>query len=151
MNFHLFRIVDFGVFVIANVINLLLVLMFVARARKAGSVEKAAGLIIVALALPLSAAALLSGLRHRSWWTWLLPLFMIVFCVVEYIVDYAMRIEFRNRRAMKPYLIIFYLALMSMIGYSFLLGKTYGYVTLATYFLHMAATAYSYGKVKHGG
>jgi hypothetical protein len=51
---------------------------------------------------------------------------------------------------MKPYLLLFYLALMAMIGYSFLLGKTYGYITLATYFLHMAATAYSYGRVKHG-
>jgi hypothetical protein len=75
---------------------------------------------------------------------------MVVFCVIEYLVDYALEVEFRGRRAMKPYLLLFYLALMAMIGYSFLLGKTYGYITLATYFLHMAATAYSYGRVKHG-
>jgi hypothetical protein len=39
---------------------------------------------------------------------------------------------------------------MAMIGYAFLLGRSYGYVTLANYFLHMGATAYSYGRVKHG-
>jgi hypothetical protein len=150
MNFHLFRIVDYGVFAVANIINILLIVMFVARARRAEKVEKITGLVIVAMAFPLAAASILSVLGHRSWWTWGLPLIMVVFCVVEYLVDYALEVEFRGRRAMKPYLLLFYLALMAMIGYSFLLGKTYGYITLATYFLHMGATAYSYGRVKHG-
>jgi hypothetical protein len=150
MNSHLFRIVDLGVFAVANLINLLLVVLFVARGQRNGKVEKVAGLAIVAMALPLIAAAVLSALGHRAWWTWGLPLFMIAFCIVEYIVDYARKIDFRDRRAMKPYLILFYLALMAMIGYAFLLGRTYGSITLATYFLHMGATAYSYGRVKHG-
>jgi hypothetical protein len=150
MNFHLTRIVDLTVFAIANAVNLLLIVMFLARARKFQAVEKAAGLAVVVMAFPLAAAVVISALRHRAWWTWGLPLFMVVFCVVEYLVDYAMKIKFLDRRAMKPYLILYYLALMSLIGYSFLFGKIYGYITLATYFLHMAATAYSYGRVKHG-
>jgi len=150
MNSHLFRAIDLGVFAVANLINLLLVVLFVARGRRNGKVEKIAGLAIVAMALPLAAASVLNALGHRAWWTWGLPLFMIAFCVVEYTVDYARKIDFRDRRAMKPYLILFYLALMAMIGYAFLLGRSYGYVTLATYFLHMGATAYSYGRVKHG-
>jgi hypothetical protein len=150
MNPHLFRIVDFAVFAIANAVNLLLVVMFLARARRAQAVEQGVGLVVVAMAVPLAAASILNALGHRAWWTWGLPLFMIVFCIVEYVVDYARKIKFRDTRAMKPYLLLFYLALMSMIGYAFLLGKIYGYVTLATYFLHMAATAHSYGKVKHG-
>jgi hypothetical protein len=150
MSFRLFRIADLGVFAVANAINLLLIIMFLARARRAQVVEKITGLVIVAMAVPLAAAATISAVGHRAWWTWGLPLFMIVFCVVEYLVDYALKVKFRDTRAMKPYLILYYLALMSLIGYSFLLGKIYGYVTLATYFLHMAATAYSYGKVRHG-
>jgi hypothetical protein len=146
----LFRIVDLGVFAVANAINLLLVVMFAARGRRNEKVEKAAGLVIVAMAFPLVAASLLNALGRRSGWTWGLPLVMVVFCVVEYLLDYALKVDFRTGRAMKPYLILFYLALMAMIGYAFLLGKTFGYVTLATYFLHMAASAYSYGRVKHG-
>jgi hypothetical protein len=150
MNPHLSRIVDLAVFAMANAINLLLIIMFLARARRAQVVEKITGLVIVAMAVPLAAAATISALGHRAWWTWGLLLVMIGFCIVEYVVDYALKINFRNSRAMKPYLLLYYLALMAMIGYSFLLGKTYGYITLATYFLHMAATAYSYAKVKHG-
>ncbi len=146
-----FRAVGLGVFAVANLINLLLVVMFTARGRKNEKLERVTGLIIVAMAVPLAAASLLGALERRAWWTWGLPLLMVAFCVVEYLVDYAGKVEFRGRRAMKPYLMLFYLALMAMIGYSFLLGRTYGYVTLATYFLHVGATAYSYGRVKHGG
>jgi hypothetical protein len=150
MPHHLPGIVDLGVFAAANLINLLLVVMFAARGRRNEKVERMAGLIIVVLGVPLAAASVLNALGRRAGWTWGLPLLMVVFCIVEYLVDYARKVDFRSGRAMKPYLILFYLALMSLIGYSFLLGKTFGYVTLATYFLQMAASAYSYGRVKHG-
>jgi hypothetical protein len=150
MRLSLFRVVDLGVFAVANLINLLLAVMFVARGRRNQRLEKAAGLAVVLSAFPLAAASVLNAVGHRSGWSWGLPLLMIAFCVVEYVVDYARKIEFRGRRAMKPYLMLFYLALMALIGYSFLLGKSYGYITLATYFLQMGATAYSYGRIKHG-
>ena len=147
---RLHHIIDLGVFAAANITNLLLVVMFAARGRKNERIEKVTGLIVVVLGLPLAAAAVLNAIGRRSAWTWGLPLLMVLFCAVEYIVDYARKVEFRTTRAMKPYLILFYLALMAMVGYSFLLGRTFGYVTLATYFLQMGATAYSFGRVKHG-
>ena len=39
---------------------------------------------------------------------------------------------------------------MAMVGYSFLIKKSFGYVTLCTYFLGLLATWYSYAKVGHG-
>jgi len=151
MNPHIFKTVDVGVFAVANLINLFLAVMFAARGRRDQRLEKGAGLAVVLSAFPLVAASVLNAVGHRSGWTWGLPLFMIAFCVVEYLLDYALKINFRNSRAVRPYLILFYLALLALIGYSFLLGKTYGYATLATYFLQLGATAYSYGRVKHGG
>jgi polyferredoxin len=150
MNSSLYRVVDLGVFAAANLINLLLTVMFVARGRRNRKVESSTGLAVVALAVPLAAAAVLNALGRRAWWTWALPLLMVAFCVVEYLLDYALKVEFRDTRAMKPYLLLYYLALMSLIGYSFLVGKIYGYATLLTYFVHMGATAYSYGRVRHG-
>jgi polyferredoxin len=150
MNAGLFHAVDLGVFAVANLINLLLTVMFVARGRRNRKVESSTGLAVVVLGLPLAAASVLNALGRRAWWTWALPLLMVAFSVVEYLVDYALKVEFRDRRAMKPYLILYYLALMAMIGYSFLIGKTYGFITLLTYFVHMGATAYSYGRVRHG-
>src|SRR5512135_831983 len=117
---HLPRLVDLGVFAVANAINILLVVMFAARGRRNEKLERVAGLVIVFLGFPLAAASVLNALGHRSAWTWGLPLLMVAFCAVEYIVDYVLKVDFRSGRAMKPYLILFYLALMAMIGYSFL-------------------------------
>jgi hypothetical protein len=36
---------------------------------------------------------------------------------------------------------------MGMIGYAFLVGRVFGFITLVTYFMQLAATAYSYAKV----
>ena len=70
MNFHLNRIVDLVVFAVANAINLLLIVMFLARARRAQGVEKTTGLFIIAMGVPLAAAAAISAVGHRAWWTW---------------------------------------------------------------------------------
>ncbi len=80
-----FRIIDIAIFVIANLINLLLIGIFLSRPKGLKKVEHVLGLFVVA-----------------------------------------------------------------MIGYSFLIGKTYGFVTLGTYFLGLFATWYSYSKVGHG-
>jgi hypothetical protein len=39
---------------------------------------------------------------------------------------------------------------MGMIGYAFIVGKPFGFVTLATYFANLAATFYSFVRVGHG-
>ena len=65
---HVLRMVDLGVFVIANIINLLLVVMFVARTRamtRETRVEHVIGLVIVAMALPLAAAVVVNVVGRR--------------------------------------------------------------------------------------
>ena len=42
------------------------------------------------------------------------------------------------------------LAQWALIGYTFLTNPIYGAVTLVTYFISLAATAYSYRKIGHG-
>jgi hypothetical protein len=61
-----------------------------------------------------------------------------------------LKLDFRSTALLWPYLLVFYVALMGMIGYSFLIKKSFGYVTLCTYFLALLATWYSYAKVGHG-
>ena len=58
--------------------------------------------------------------------------------------------DFRHTRLLGPYLGLYYLALMGMVGYSFSIGKPYGAVTPATYLLQLLATWYSYARVGHG-
>ena len=87
-----FRTVDIAVFVIANLVNLLLIGLFLSRAQGLERVESILGLVVMALALPLGAAV----------------------------------------------------ALMGMIGYSFSIGRPYGFITLGTYFLGLLATWYGH-------
>jgi hypothetical protein len=144
------RVVDLALFAIANLANLLLATIFLARTRRLKKVEHILGLAVVAMALPAAAALVLNAVGARGWWWVLLPLPFILHCVSELLLDYVLKLPFRSTRLLGPYLGLYYLAMWGLIGYSFLVGKAYGLVTLATYFLCLAATWYSYTRVGHG-
>jgi hypothetical protein len=143
-------VIDIGIFVIANLINLLLIGIFLSRPKGLKKVEHVLGLFVVAMILPVGLAIILNILGKREWWAIVLPLILILFLAVESLLDYILRLNFRKTRWLWPYLFLYYLAMMAMIGYSFLIGKPYGFVTLGTYFLSLFATWYSYAKVGHG-
>ena len=87
------RVIDLGVFGIANLINVLLMVIFLARAR-AGTrdtpMENIAGWIIVAMILPLIVAVIMNIVARRGGWMWVLPLVTVVFLIVEFILDYRL-------------------------------------------------------------
>lgn len=143
-------VVDLSVFVIANLVNLLLIGVFLCRPWGLRRAERALGLATVALAVPLSLAMLLNLAAGREWWAVVLPGIMVVHLLLELLLDYILRADFRSTALLWPYLLIFYLAQMGLIGYSFLVGKVFGAVTLATYFLCLLATWYSHARVGHG-
>jgi hypothetical protein len=145
-----FRLIDTAIFIIANMVNLLMVGIFLSRPRGLKKVERTLGLIIVSLALPVAIAVILNLRAGREWWTVVLPSILILFLAVELFLDTILRLDFRKTRLLWPYLLLYYLALMAMIGYSFLIGAAFGFVTLGTYFLNLISTWYSYSKVGHG-
>jgi hypothetical protein len=147
------RLVDLGVFGIANLINMLLVVIFLARARtgtRDTPVENIAGWIIVVMTLPLIAAIIMNIAAKRGAWLWILPLGTVVYLIVEFTLDYALKLDFRRTGLLAPYLILYYLAQFAMVGYASMVGKPYGFITLVTYFINLAATFYSYARVGHG-
>jgi hypothetical protein len=104
----------------------------------------------VSLAIPLGVAALMNAMVGRGWPFWVLPALTIGYCILELLFDGILKIDFRHSRLLGPYLAVYYVGLMAMIGYAFLIGKPFGFFTLATYFINLAATAYSYAQVGHG-
>lgn len=145
-----FQNIDLFVFIIANLTNLLLTIMFLFRASGKAKVGSAFGWIAVVLGIPLLAAIVLNALGARPWWTFVLPGLPVAYDLVEFLFDHALKFDFRHSRWLGPYLGLYYLALMGMIGYSFTIGKPFGFITLITYFINLAATAYSYARVQHG-
>lgn len=144
------RIVDFILFAIANLVNILMIGIFLSRPRRLRRVEHVLGIVLLTLAIPLTISVALNLVGKREWWTIVLPCLLVVFLIVELILDYVLKLKFRNTRLLWPYLLLYYLSLWGMIGYSFLIGRPYGFITLVTYFLNVLATWYSYSRVGHG-
>lgn len=144
------KYIDFSVFVIANLTNLLLAVMFLFRARGQPKIGSAVGWGAVVLGIPLLAAAVVNALGARPLWTFVLPGLLVLYDTVEFILDYLLKFDFRHSRWLGPYLGLYYLALMGMIGYTFAVGQPYGFLTLITYFINLASTAWSYARVQHG-
>jgi hypothetical protein len=145
-----FRIIDIGIFIVANVINLLLIAIFLSRPKGLKKTEHILGLFVAAMILPVSMAMVLNFLGKREWWTVVLPVILILFLAVELLLDYILKLNFRKTRWLLPYLLLYYAAMMAMIGYCFMIGNVFGFVTLGTYFLCLFSTWYSYAKVGHG-
>jgi hypothetical protein len=145
-----YRLFDLAVFLVANTYNLLMIVVFLARVRGKKRIEAIAGLEAVSMALPLAFAVVVNALGQRGFWYIFLPLPLVLHCVIELFVDYIWKVNFRQTRWLWPYLILFYIGQWFLVGYTFQVSNTYGFVTLVTYFLCLAATAYSYSKVKHG-
>jgi hypothetical protein len=145
----LFQKLDLVVVLIANLINLILCLIFLNRVFGRSEWEHWIGYGTVVMAIPLAVIAGVNLAGNRSWAFWVLPLVMVAFLIIEYILDYLLKFNFRKTAWLGPYLLFYYMALFAMIGYAFLVGKSYGFVTLITYFINLATTFYSYARVGH--
>jgi hypothetical protein len=142
--------VDWMVFISANLMNLLLALMFYFRWRGKPAIGQIFGWCAVAMSLPLALAMLFNFQSNRGWPYWVLPLLTIIYCIVELLLDGIFKVEFRHNRFLWPYLVLYYIGLMAMIGYAFLIGKPFGFFTLITYFINLGATSLAYARVGHG-
>jgi uncharacterized membrane protein YfcA len=138
---------DLSVVVVANLFNLMVVGLMLARV---AHIDYDLGVPLIVMAVLLIAASVFNITRKREKWFSILPLILATYLLFEWCLDYLLKIEFRSTWLLGPYLLLFYAGQMGMIGFSFLVKKGYGVVTLVTYFLSLAATAYSYVNVGHG-
>lgn len=141
---------DLTTVIIANLINLILSLIFLNRAHGRPEWEHALGYGTIVMMIPLTIIAILNLAHKRAWAFWALPLVMVAYLALEFLLDYVLKLNFRQTALLGPYLLAFYLGQFALIGYSFLVGKSQGLTTLITYFICLGATAYSYMRVGHG-
>jgi hypothetical protein len=146
----LFHTVDLLIFFIAILTNILLAVMFLFRAISKPKIGNGFGWGAVGLGIPLLIAAVINALGGRPWWAFVLPGLLVLYDAVEFILDFVLMFDFRHSRWLGPYLGLYYLALMAMIGYSFTIGRSFGFIMLAFYFINLATTSYSYTRIGHG-
>lgn len=129
--------------------NLLIAAMFVARVIRPPW-ARVLGWAGTAMAIPLAAAAAIAATTRRDVWDVALPVVFVGFSVVEVLVDAVGGGRVKETRWLWPYLAAFYLAQWALIGAGFRVGAGAGAAVLATYFMCLGATAYSYREVGHG-
>jgi hypothetical protein len=122
------RRIDLIVVFTANLINVIMALLFVVRIYNLSQVEDSFGLGYIAFVNWRN--------KRDKWETYLLiPVFL--FFIVELLLDYILNYDFRNTMLVGPYILFYYVALWGLIGYAFRFNKKWGFLTLATYFLNM--------------
>ena len=128
--------------ILANVINISTISIFVARLLGRPEIGHWIGIIILFSIIPLfyllySATSLN---RARIYYIWVG--LMIAFIIVEFLVDWFPKIEFRNNLLIViPYAMLFFGATGGMIGVASLAGKRWAIVTI-TSFLIMTVLAF---------
>ncbi len=143
------RVVDLTAIAITNLFNLIMVVVFFLRTLQAGH-SQITGIIWVAFIVVLAIVVFQNIKAKRGRWFVILPALLGIFLLAEVVLDYILKYNFRSTSLIGPYLLLYYVSILGMIGYSFLVEKKYGFVTLVTYFLSQFAALYSYMKVGHG-
>lgn len=117
-----YRSVDLAVVAVANLMNLIMVAVFALRTMRVEH-PQVVGLVWVGLILVLTAVAGINVRASREWWAIALPLLLVVFLIVEVVLDYITEFESRSTILLGPYLVLYYLSALGMIGYSFATEK----------------------------
>jgi len=128
--------------ILANVINVSTISIFIARLLGKPEIGHWIGIIVLLSIIPLfyllcSAKSLN---RARIYYVWVG--LMIIFIIVEFLVDWFPKIDFRdNLLIVIPYVMLFFGATGGMIGVASLAGKKWAIITI-TSFLIMAVLAF---------
>jgi hypothetical protein len=134
----------------ANLANLLVIGVFLGKLLRRKAFERGMGLGLIAVGAGLLVGAAFNLAGQRGWWLAALPLPFVLFCVVDYVLDYRLNSNFRATAWAIPYLVLFYAGLIGLVGYAFAVAKPAGFVTLATYFGALSISLVTYRRVGHG-
>ncbi len=120
----------------ANVINISTILIFVARLLEKPEIGHWIGIIIQFTIIPLFYLLYAAKSLNRARIYYIQVSLMIVFIIVEFLVDWYPKIEFRNNLLIViPYVMLFFGATGGMIGVASLAGKRWTVVTVLSFLI----------------
>ncbi len=118
------------------------IVVFVTRLAGRPQVGHAVGWLQFALAIPLIVLLALGPRLGRPWLYYLQVGLMLSFLVVELLLDYVLKIDFRHSRAaVVPYVMLFFAGTGGMLGVAALAGRGW-LMAGGILFLGMAALAF---------
>ena len=95
------------------------------------------GIVVMIMGFVLGYVAFLNRKNKRDKWEVYLLVPIFLFFIVDLFLGYLFPSDFRSTPIAVPYVLLYYVGLWGLVGYSFRFDKKWGFVTLATYFLNM--------------
>ena len=118
------------------------IVVFVSRLAGRPGAGHAAGWVQFALAVPLVVLLVLAPRLGRHWLYYVQVGLMLVFLAVEFVLDFALKIDFRGTRAaVIPYVMIFFAGTGGMLGVAALAGRGW---TIASGILFLATAVLAF-------
>jgi LPXTG-motif cell wall-anchored protein len=132
-----YRKTDLIVVYLANLINVIMSFLFVARISALPQTGNVLGIVAMIMSFGLGYIAFINRRNKRDKWETYLLIPIFLFFVVELVLDYILRLDFRSTMWAVPYVLFYYVGLWGLIVYAFRFDKKWGFLTLSTYFLNM--------------
>jgi len=139
------------VFVLCAVVfNLLIAGIFVAQKQGKEKLVRQFGVTWLLLAIPLTVVYVRYWMLAKAAWIMIYFSFILFYMLVEWLLDYVFKYDFRSRKITHvPYIILEYIALFGLVGIAFEIDKTWGFVVTASFWLLLGSLIYLYaGKKK---
>ena len=130
--------IDLIVVYLASMINVAMTVLFTARIFGLSQVERVLGIVAMAMGFALGYIAFFNKKNGRDKWEVYLLIPILLFFLVELVLDYLFSFDFRSTAIAGPYVLLYYVGLWGLVGYGFRFDTKWGFVTLATYFPNMA-------------
>ena len=128
--------------VVSVLVYVLILLVFVARLAGSPRVEQGLGLALIALIVPLVCLLLASRGSGRPALYFVQLGLMVLYLLVEFLLDYVLKLDFRSVRWMTiTYVTLFFAATGGMLGVASHAGKGWMYSSIVL-FLAMAVLAF---------
>ena len=125
--------------------NLLIAAIFIAQKLGRENLVRIFGVLWLCLLIPLTLVFV--SYRHEGRKTWIMVSFGFVFLymLVELLLDYVFKVDFRSKPITHvPYIILEYAALFSLIGIAFEINQAWGTVVAICFWILMGSLVYLY-------
>jgi len=136
--------IDLIVMVLANLINITMAGLFASRISGLSQIQNVLGVAALVMGFSLGYMAFLNQKANRDKWLTYLLVPILLFFIVELVIDYVLVLDFRSTVWVGPYILLYYAGLWGLVGYTFKVNAKAGFITLATYFANMILSILPY-------
>jgi hypothetical protein len=136
---------DLAFVITAVFFNWCIVGVFIAQKKGRTKLVRRFGSTMLLLVIPLAVVFVNYVVEKRPLWIMIYFGFIFLYILVEWLLDYVFKIDFRHRLITHvPYIILEYAALFGFIGISFAIDKTWGAIVSISFWAVLGSLIYLY-------